>query len=244
MSRLAGLSLYYLARVGTRGRHELVQGLLHRVRARGRHRERRGLRDRHRAGRQGPPRPPAGRRDPHDLARPRVRRLELQARGVAAAVPPLVPLRLRPAGSRRRASSGPPTVRTASLEHERRARREGAWSPARPASSAATSSRSCSAGLRRRRRRQPLEVRQGRQELRRPPALPPRRGRRPRRRPDDRAARATATTSSPAPRSSAASATSTPTPTTCWPERADHGRVVRRGHRGPPRRAASRRSPT
>ena len=37
----------------------------------------------------------AGRRDPDDLARPRLRRVELQAVGVAAAVPALVPLRVR-----------------------------------------------------------------------------------------------------------------------------------------------------
>ena len=56
-----------------------------------------------------------------------------------------------------------------------------------------------------RRYRQLLEVRQGREVLRRPPELRLRRGRRPRHRPDDQAARWTATTSSRARRSSAAS---------------------------------------
>ena len=75
------------------------------------------------------------------------------------------------------------------------------WSPARPASSAATSSRSCS-----RRGHEVVGIDnyskygQVAKSYDDHPRLPPRRGRRPRRRPDDRAARRTATTSSPAPR--------------------------------------------
>ena len=74
MSRLAGLSLHYLARVGTKDATNSFKAYSDPVRARRRHRERPGLRDRHRAGGQGSPCPPAGGRDPDDLARPRVRR--------------------------------------------------------------------------------------------------------------------------------------------------------------------------
>ena len=67
------------------GRHELVQGLLHRLRPAGRHRVRRRVRDRDRADRQGQAAAAAGGGDPHDLAGPAGGGIELQAREVDAA---------------------------------------------------------------------------------------------------------------------------------------------------------------
>ena len=83
--------------------------------------------------------PPARRRAPHDLARPPLRRVELQAVAVAPRVPALVPL----------SPSDPHELAGASVRalpsHRQRSRRDArSSSPARPGSSAATSSRSCS----------------------------------------------------------------------------------------------------
>ena len=79
MSQAAGRSLRLVRPRRHPGRDQLVQGLLHRVRPRGRHRLPRRLRDRHRAGRQGPPAAPPGRRDPDHLAGPQPGRVQLQA---------------------------------------------------------------------------------------------------------------------------------------------------------------------
>ena len=78
LSRLAGMSLYWLGAGRHPRRDELVQGVLDRLRPRGRHRVRRRLRDRHRARGQGPAAPAAGGRDPHDLARTRAWAVQLQ----------------------------------------------------------------------------------------------------------------------------------------------------------------------
>src|SRR6185437_6484698 len=81
-------------------RHELVQGLLDRVRAPGGHREPGRFRDRHRADREGPQDAPSGGRDPDDLAGPAGRGVQLQGRPVDPEVPQVVPLRLRAADDR------------------------------------------------------------------------------------------------------------------------------------------------
>ena len=86
------------ARVGTRRRHQQLQGVLDRVRPRGGHRQPQRLRDRARADRQGAPAAPARRRDPDDLAGPDARRVQLRPRRLDARVPALVPLRLRADG--------------------------------------------------------------------------------------------------------------------------------------------------
>ena len=71
LSRGAGRSLRPVRPGRHPRRHQLLQGVLHRLRPRGRHRQPQRLRDRARADRQGAPAAPPGRRDPHDLARPR-----------------------------------------------------------------------------------------------------------------------------------------------------------------------------
>src|SRR5206468_906512 len=69
---------------------------------RSRHRERPRLRDRHRTRGQGPARPPSRRRDPYDLAGTRLWRVELPPLGLAAALPPLVRVRVRAPHAARR----------------------------------------------------------------------------------------------------------------------------------------------
>ncbi len=64
ISRLAGLTPVLVRPRSAPRRDELVQGVRRGVRPRGRHRVRRRLRDRDRAGRQGAPAPPPGRRVP------------------------------------------------------------------------------------------------------------------------------------------------------------------------------------
>ena len=93
----AGRAVALLVRPGRHPRrHQLVQGLRPRLRPGGRHRVRRRLRDRlelvAKARRHRLP----GRRAPHDLARPQARPVELPGAGLAAPLPALVPLRLRP----------------------------------------------------------------------------------------------------------------------------------------------------
>ena len=68
MSKSAGRSLEAACAHRHPGRHELVQGVLHRFRPQGRHRLARRVRDRHRAHRQGEAAADAGGGDPHDLA--------------------------------------------------------------------------------------------------------------------------------------------------------------------------------
>ena len=106
LSRLAGLSLYWFAHVGTRDATnsfkaysvDFVRDVRHRLRHR--------LRDRHRARGEGAATSPAGRRDPDDLARARAGRVELQGGEVDPPVPQVVPVRLRTqAVARRRARS-------------------------------------------------------------------------------------------------------------------------------------------
>ena len=153
-------------------RHQLVQGLLDRdfVREVGID-SRRRLRDRHRADRQGAPAAAAGRRDPHDLAGPqRTGTSNFKLRAVDpeylrwyrfAFGPPARPLDAASAASRhaerpreQRPMSEGPRHRLGRLH--RRLRRRGAARP-RP---------------RGRRHRQLLQVRPGREVLRRPPELP------------------------------------------------------------------------
>ena len=95
MSRIAGLSLHLLARVGTRDAHELLQGLLDRVRPLSGHRFRRGVRGRPRTGGKGPAAPPSRGRDPDDLAGAHERAVQLQAAEVAPPLSAVVPIRLR-----------------------------------------------------------------------------------------------------------------------------------------------------
>ena len=171
------------------GRHtrrdELVQGVQRGVRPRGRHRVRRRLRARDRDGRQGAPPPAARRRGADDLARPGRGPVELQGRrrgspGTSAGTA-MHSGREIPAPNMRRQRWN--EVRSREVRDEqglgqwfvrvhRRLRRAGAPRP-RP---------------RGRRHRQPLEVRAGLAQLRRPSRVPARRGRRARRRADDRAA--------------------------------------------------------
>ena len=80
LSRAAGRSLRDPGPRRNAGRHQLVQGVFDGVRAGGRHRLPRRLRDRHRAHRQGQAAGPPGRRDPHDLAGPAGRPVQLQGR--------------------------------------------------------------------------------------------------------------------------------------------------------------------
>ena len=109
LSRIAGVTLHLLGPGGHAGQHQLVQGLLDRVRAIGGHRLRRGLRGWSRACREGPATPPPGSGDSDDLARANKRAIQLQAAEVAAALPPVVRIRLRPEADRRAGSqrSGP-----------------------------------------------------------------------------------------------------------------------------------------
>ena len=137
--------------------------------------------------------------------------VELQGLGLVAPLPALVSLRIRSEV----AHEGP---RQRFVRLHRRLRRRGA---ARPRAHG-------------RRHRQPLEVRPGRQVLRRPPRLPPRRGRRPRRRADDRAARRLR----PLHRRRGDDRRDLLLPRLrlrpARHQRADHRRVVRRRHQGPP----------
>ena len=123
-----------------------------------------GLRGRHRAGGQGPAAAAAGRRDPDDLARPHASASSnFKLAAWLPRVPALVLLRVRARSSPLDRAPRRPHREGDSHEHgprhrlgrlHRRLRRRGAARP-RP---------------RGRRHRQPLEVRPGRQELRRPPA--------------------------------------------------------------------------
>ena len=96
LSRAAGRSLHWFARVGTRDPTNSYKAFSTRVRRGRRHRQPQRLRDRARAHGQGAPAALAGRRDTHDLAGPAGGHVQLQARQVVAEVPSLVPLRLRP----------------------------------------------------------------------------------------------------------------------------------------------------
>ena len=109
--------LALLVRAGRHPRRDqLVQGLRPGVRrSRSASTVRRRLRDRHRADRQGPAPPAAGRRDPDDLARPHGRATSnFKVAQVAPAVPALVPLRVRTAADRTSSSSRSTTARTRS----------------------------------------------------------------------------------------------------------------------------------
>ena len=95
MSRLAGLSLYWFARVGTRDATNSFKAydrdFVRKVGIESDAGFELGPRD----GGQGPPPPPAGGRAAHHLARPHGRRIELPGLGLAAPLPAVVPLRLR-----------------------------------------------------------------------------------------------------------------------------------------------------
>ncbi len=89
-----GRSVALLVRAGRHARRDqLVQGVLHRLRARGGHRLRHRLRDRDRAGGEGAAAPAAGCRDPDHLVGARPGHVELQGRVLAAALPAVVPVR-------------------------------------------------------------------------------------------------------------------------------------------------------
>ena len=99
MSASAGRSLRMLARVGTRDATNSFKAYSTDVRPGGRHRQQGRVRDRHRADRQGQAAPAADCRDPHDLAGPARRPVQLPGRGLAPQVPAVVPVRVRPRGS-------------------------------------------------------------------------------------------------------------------------------------------------
>ena len=140
LSRMAGLSLYWFARVGTRDATNSFKAYSTEfVRLVGIESDT-GFEIGHRARRQGPPAAAARRRDPDDLARARRGRVEVQGRQVAPALPALVPVRVRPAAHGR----GVHTARTAARTARRRPTQGASSSPDRPGSSAATWSRSCS----------------------------------------------------------------------------------------------------
>ena len=102
LSRMAGLSLWALARVGTRDATNSFKAYdVGFVRQRRDHLDCR-VRDRHRAGGQGPTGPPAGGRAADHLARAPPGRVKLQAGELVAALPALVAVRLRPAPHRGR----------------------------------------------------------------------------------------------------------------------------------------------
>ncbi len=95
LSRVAGVSLYWLARVGTHDATNSFKAYDRDFVERGRHRVRCRLRDRPRAGGQGAAAPPPGGRDPDHLARSWHRPVELQGASVDPPIPALVPLRVR-----------------------------------------------------------------------------------------------------------------------------------------------------
>ncbi len=161
MSRLAGLSLYWFARVGTHDATNSFKAYDRRLRPRGRHRVRRRLRDRHRAGGQGPA-PPA-------------------ARWPSS----------RPSGSTGGPASPTSSSGPGSRKYLRWYRyafgQEAAVSTVLVSGSSGfiggyVVAGAAGRGPRGHRHRQPLEVRAGRALLRRRPRLPAGRGRRPRRR--------------------------------------------------------------
>ena len=83
------------------GRHELVQGVLDRVRARGRHRLPRGLRDRHRAHRQGAADAAAGGGDPTIWLDRQAGMSNFKVAQWIPGVPAVVPVRVRSTAHRR-----------------------------------------------------------------------------------------------------------------------------------------------
>ena len=120
------------------------------IRPRGRHPQPQRLRDRHRADRQGSPAAPPGRGDPHDLARPHHRRLQLRPEGWIpkylrwyrfAFGPQLTVDEVQPRPRASPPSTTPHQEQMKSMREREQPSRKSS-SPARPASSAATSSRS------------------------------------------------------------------------------------------------------
>ena len=148
----AGRSLHWFARVGTRDATNSFKAYSTDVRARGRHRSRTGLRDRHRARRQGAAPAPAGRRDPDHLARPHARRVQLQAacsgsRATSAGTASRSARDSTPERARARRDRQQERAACSVLRHglgrvHRRLRRGGAARRAATRSSASTTSRS------------------------------------------------------------------------------------------------------
>ena len=239
LSRLAGLSLFWLAARRDARRDQLVQGVFGRVRARRRHRLRHRLRDRHRAGREGAPASHAGRGDPDDLARTGPRHVQLQGGEVDPALPQVVPVRVRSQAAARRSPRG-----RKGTVHDPARRAEGPRQRIVGIHRRLPGRGSPRPRLHRRRHRQPLQVRPGREVVRRPPALHAGRGRLPRRRPHDEAPDGLR----PLHRRRRADRWHLVLPhVRLRPprhQRADHGVVVRRRHRRAPRRPACRRSRT
>ena len=109
LSRLAGLSLWALARVGTRDATEFIQSIRCVLHPRRRHRVYRRLRDRHRTGGQGTASSTTGGGAADDMARASTWCVELQDGQLVTPLLPLVALRLR-------TSLVPRTMRSATSE--------------------------------------------------------------------------------------------------------------------------------
>ena len=139
LSRLAGLSLRALARVGTRDATNSFKAYDADFVRHGRHRLGGRVRDRHRAGGQGQAGPAAGGRDAHDLAGPAPGMSNFKLAGWMPQYLRWCRFAFGPSLTVERSISGRQPNRSQDGSNE-----QGTGHAARPGSSAATSSRSCS----------------------------------------------------------------------------------------------------
>jgi len=106
LSRLAGLSLHTLARVGTRDATNQLQGLLHELRPRRRYPQPDRFRDRARTDGQGPSAPATRGRGPHHLVGPHRGSVEFRSDRSHPELRAVVQVRLRPEADDRGSEAG------------------------------------------------------------------------------------------------------------------------------------------